>query len=106
VIGGQQVSAGDTVMLVLHAVNRDPTKFPDPDRLDVRRPRPDHLAFVAGPHYCVGAALARLEGEVGIAAVVDRLGDVVLATDTIRWKPTFGRAAEEIPVRRVSGAHR
>jgi hypothetical protein len=88
-------------MLVLHAVNRDPAKFADPDRLDVRR-EPDHLAFAAGPHYCVGAALARLEGQVGFAKLVERLGDVELATTRTTSKPTFGRAASALPLRRLT----
>jgi cytochrome P450 len=100
-VGGHDVAPGQVVMLVLHAVNRDPAKFADPDRLDLRRD-PDHLAFAAGAHYCVGASLARLEGQVGFAKIAERLADVELATTRITSKPTFGRAAAALPLRRVT----
>jgi pimeloyl-[acyl-carrier protein] synthase len=98
-IGAHKVATGDTVIVVLHAVDRDPARFADPDRLEIDRKTTEHLAFAAGPHYCVGAALARLEGRVGLTALLPRLGDLELTTDVIRWKPTFGRAAAQVPLK-------
>ena len=60
-LAGQHLTRGEQVGVVIGAANRDPALFPDPDRLDVARPAPAHLAFGHGAHYCVGAALARAE---------------------------------------------
>jgi cytochrome P450 len=62
-IGGQQIETGQRVIMVLGAANRDPERFPDPDRLRLDRPDNKHMAFGAGPHHCIGAFLARLEGQ-------------------------------------------
>src|SRR5204863_6096537 len=59
-VGGRTVRAGESVLLVLAAANRDPDQFPDPDRLDVQRAANAHLAFGSGIHHCIGAALDRL----------------------------------------------
>lgn len=71
--GPVAVAAGTEVVTLLGAANRDPLVFDDPDRFDVRRPNArDHLAFSAGPHYCLGAALARLEADVAWTALLSR----------------------------------
>ena len=64
---------------MLAAANRDPAHFPDPDRLDLGRDDPHHLSFSQGIHYCLGAALARLEGEVAITALLHRFPNLELA---------------------------
>ena len=61
VLGDQHVRAGDKVVIWFGAANRDPTVFPDPHRLDLRREPNPHVAFGVGPHFCLGAHLARLE---------------------------------------------
>jgi hypothetical protein len=69
---GNQIKQGDLVYLIRGAANRDPHRFPDPDRVDVTRTDTAHVAFGAGVHYCIGAALARIEGEIAFNALLDR----------------------------------
>ena len=71
-IGGKALRAGQVVLLLLGAANRDPEQFPDPDRLDVGRPDNKHIAFGLGPHFCLGAPLARLEGRLVFEALLRR----------------------------------
>src|SRR5205823_5982617 len=77
-IGGRTVSEGDFVLLLLGAANRDPAQFPDPDRLDVTRREVRHLAFAHGPHFCLGAPLARMEGEIALRTLLARFPDLRL----------------------------
>jgi cytochrome P450 len=71
-LAGVHIASGDAVITVLAAANRDPAHFPEPDRLDLERKDPHHLSFSQGMHYCLGAALARLEGEVVFPALFRR----------------------------------
>jgi cytochrome P450 len=78
-IDGVQVPAGAKLLLLLGAANHDPSVFPDPDRLDIRRPNArEHLSFGVGPHLCLGAPLARLQGKVVLEEVSSRLPDLRL----------------------------
>jgi pimeloyl-[acyl-carrier protein] synthase len=72
-IGGRRVRAGETVIAVLGAANRDPAQFPDPDRLDLTRAPNRHVAFGGGIHFCLGAPLARVEARIAIGALLARL---------------------------------
>lgn len=72
-IGGRRVRAGETVVAVLGAANRDPAQFPDPDRLDLSRKPNRHVAFGGGIHFCLGAPLARMEARIAIPALLARL---------------------------------
>jgi pimeloyl-[acyl-carrier protein] synthase len=72
-LGGRQVGAGETVVAVLGAANRDPAQFPDPDRLDLARQPNRHVAFGGGIHFCLGAPLARMEARIAIPALLARL---------------------------------
>jgi cytochrome P450 len=78
-VGGQHVPKGWQAVTVLAAANRDPARFDDPDRLDVGRPDNRHLTFSSGIHHCLGAALARVEGQVAIGSLVRRFPDLTLA---------------------------
>jgi pimeloyl-[acyl-carrier protein] synthase len=98
-IGGQAIQAGQQIVCVLGAANRDPAQFNDPDRFDIQRHPNPHIAFGYGPHYCVGAALARMEGQIALSTLLRRLDDLKLATDTPAWRPAFGvRSLETLPV--------
>ncbi len=86
-IGGVRIPRGDMVLLAIAAADRDPHRFPDPDRLDVGAVDPGHLAFGHGVHYCLGAPLARLEGQIAFTALLARLPDLALAASEqeLRW---------------------
>jgi len=98
-IGGQAIGADQQIVCVLGAANRDPAQFADPDRFDVhRRPNP-HLSFGYGAHFCIGAALARMEAQIAFTTLSRRLRDLHLASGTPRWRPAFGvRSLETLPV--------
>lgn len=85
-IGTQEVAEGDTLWLWIAAANHDPARFPDPDRLDFSRQDNRHLSFGLGPHYCLGAALARLELQIAVSALRERYPALHLASDTVDWK--------------------
>jgi hypothetical protein len=80
-MGAKTLRAGDTVRVGLGAANRDPAAFPDPDRFDIaRRPAVPALSFGAGPHFCIGSALARFEARLAIEAIADRWPNLRLVT--------------------------
>jgi cytochrome P450 len=87
-IGGQAVAAGDPVLVVLAAADRDPARFDRPDTLDLARRDNPHLGYGHGIHYCLGAPLARLEGRTALARLLTRLPDLRLAADPadLRWR--------------------
>jgi cytochrome P450 len=94
--GGKSIRTGQLVYLMFAAANRDPARFPDPDRLDVRRKLEGHLAFGLGPHFCLGAALARMEAGVAIAALLRRCDCRVWAScmrQAAGWAPSKSRWA-------------
>lgn len=88
-LAGARIRAGDLVVVSLAGANRDPAVFPDPDRFDLRRPNSRlHLAFAHGPHYCLGAHLARLEAVVALRACFERLPGLRL--DEARSSAPYG----------------
>jgi cytochrome P450 len=103
-LGGVTIRRGELVQPVIVAANHDPREYTEPDRLDVaRRPATrgeGHVGFGHGFHYCLGAALARQEGEVALRALVERFPGLALATDELEWVqiPTMRRLAK-LPVR-------
>ena len=78
-VGGRTIEQGSTLLLLLGAANRDPAQFPDPDALDVARSPNRHLSFGRGIHFCLGAPLARLEGDIAFTALLDRFPELRLA---------------------------
>lgn len=97
---GKTIAPGDRVFLVLAAANRDPEGFPDPDRLDLTRAPNRQVGFGIGPHYCLGAPLARLEGVVSIPRVFRRLEGLRLADGAeLHYRPTLlSRSLKSLPV--------
>jgi hypothetical protein len=87
---GQEIKKGWTVLCMLGAANRDPKQFRDPDHLNLKRLNNQHLAFSAGIHACIGAQLARLEGQIAIRALAQRYPKMQLAGPRPEWAPTFG----------------
>ncbi|MET9642051.1 cytochrome P450 family protein [Streptomyces syringium] len=87
-LGGQRIAAGDPVLVVLAAADRDPERFAEPDTLDLSRRDNQHLGYGHGIHYCLGAPLARLEGQAALATLLRRLPDLRLAADPeeLRWR--------------------
>jgi cytochrome P450 len=87
VIGGQEVEAGIEVNVFLGSANRDPDVFSDPDVLDIARKDNRHVSFGQGVHFCLGASLARLEGQVAIGALLDRFPTMKLADEVLEYRP-------------------
>ena len=86
---GKTIAEGDRVFLMLGAANRDPAVFDDPEVFDIARRPGRHLAFGYGPHFCVGAPLARLEGEIALTRLAARFPDMALAEAHAAWAPYF-----------------
>ena len=86
-LAGQCVAAGDMVIVRLEAANRDPARFPDPDRFDPGRAPVPHLKFGHGPHRCIGAAVARMELAAAITALANRVPELAMTChpDEISW---------------------
>jgi cytochrome P450 len=104
-IRGVPIPTGTLVLGLTGAANRDPAQFAEPDRLDLGRDQPRHLAFGAGIHYCLGASLARLETQVAIGAMLRRFPALTLAAERLVWRPsTTLRGLDSLPV--VLGAAR
>jgi cytochrome P450 len=98
-IGGKHIRAGEGVRMIIGSANRDPEAFDDPDRLDLTRDSHAHVAFGAGVHFCLGAQLARLEGQIALSAAVRRFPKLRLSTNELRWRPApVLRGLEALPV--------
>lgn len=99
-VAGARVGEGALVITILAAANRDPRVFTDPDRFDVTRANAkDHVAFSSGIHYCLGAALARMEGEVALRALFERFPDLAPAGTAQRRPTRILQGYASLPVR-------
>lgn len=101
VVGEQRIGRGDRVLVVINAADRDPAQFDRPDDLDITRQIKGHLAFGHGIHYCLGAPLARMEGQIAISTLLRRLPTLQLAVapDTLHYRPSMlVRGLERLPV--------
>ncbi len=96
---GQPIRKGWTVQCMLGAANRDPRQFKEPNQLDLKRLNNQHLAFSAGLHFCIGAQLARLEGQIALLNLVQRFPQMKLAGPRPEWASTFGfRGLKSLPI--------
>ncbi|MEV4973668.1 cytochrome P450 family protein [Streptomyces scopuliridis] len=103
-LAGTPIPRGERVVLSLAAANRDPARFADPERFDIRRDpavNRAQLAFSHGIHHCLGAPLARLEASIALPALLDRFPDLALddATAAPEWRPSLLRGLRRLPVR-------
>src|SRR5438552_1517704 len=94
----ETLAKGTKVFGMLAAADRDPAVFPEPDRFDIERRPNDHLAFGGGPHFCLGAHLAKLEGEIAIASLVVRFDDLRLVSEKVEWGPSLFRVPGRLPI--------
>jgi cytochrome P450 len=99
-LGGRTIGAGQSVITMLGAANRDPEHFPEPGRLDLRRQDNRHVAFGWGAHFCFGAPLARLQGRVTFRTLLRRMPRLHLNQDTpLAWRDNLGfRGLSALPV--------
>jgi cytochrome P450 len=99
-IAGRTIGKGEMVMPFIGAADRDPAQFPAPDRLDITRADNRHVAFGWGIHFCLGAPLARVEGQIAINTLVQRLPKLSLATDRPEYRQSLTlRGLSSLPVR-------
>jgi cytochrome P450 len=98
-LDGRKIAKGSLVVTAIGAANRDPAHFPDPDCLDITRRDNRHIAFGFGIHFCLGAPLARLEGQIAIETLLRRMPGLQLATSTAKWRESSTlRGLKTLPV--------
>ena len=98
-IGDRQIGKGQAVMAIMAAANRDPERFPDPDRLILDRSDNKHLAFGWSSHFCFGAPLARMEGQIAFETLLRRLPNLELTPGPLTWRNNSGlRGLMALPV--------
>jgi cytochrome P450 len=98
-IGGKQIRKGQAVMAIMAAANRDPERFPEPDQLILDRADNKHLAFGWSSHFCFGAPLARMEGQIAFETILRRLPNLQLAPGPLTWRDNSGlRGLTALPV--------
>jgi cytochrome P450 PksS len=100
-IEGVTIPRGELTLGVIGSANRDETVFENPDTLDITRENNKHLAFGQGIHYCLGAPLARLEAQIAINTLLDRMPDLRLkgSPESLRWRPSLIlRGLDALPV--------
>jgi hypothetical protein len=89
-LGGKNIRKGAKLVAALAAANRDPNRFPDPDRLDLLRTDNRHLAFGWAAHFCFGAPLARMEGQIAFNTLLRSLRNPVLLDHKLQWRENAG----------------
>ena len=97
--GGVKIAKNSIVWGILSAANRDPSRFENPDDFDIRRRDNEHVAFGGGAHFCLGAHLAHLEGQLAIGGLIQRFRNFVLESETVEWGPSLFRVPGSLPIR-------
>lgn len=103
-LAGVPITRGDKVVVWFTAANRDPHVFPDPDRFDVTRDQVEHLSFGHGPHFCLGAHLARVQLRALFTAVLDLPGRLTPTGPPTRLRSNFQNGVKSLPVRHQLGS--
>ncbi|HVB63404.1 MAG TPA: cytochrome P450 [Nitrolancea sp.] len=99
-IGGEVIEAGQGISLLFGSANRDECQFSNPDQLDIARRPNRHLTFAHGPHFCLGAAIARAETQIAVQTVVRRCLDLELESEDAEWQEGFSfRGLKTLPIR-------
>jgi len=98
-LGGKLIRKRQAVIAVMGAANRDPERFPDPDRLDICRQDNRHVAFAWAGHFCFGASLARIEGQIAFATLLRRMPGLKMVPGPVTWRENLGlRGLTALPV--------
>jgi cytochrome P450 len=97
-VGSRTIPVNTTVMVLLSAANRDPERFPDPERFDISRDPNPHIAFGGGAHLCLGTHLARMESQAAIGGLVQRFPKLALESETVEWGASLFRVPGKLPV--------
>ena len=98
-LGGKAIHKRQAVIAVMGAANRDPARFPDPDRLDLGRTDNRHVAFGWAAHFCFGAPLARMEGQLAFSSLLRRFPNLSLQPGPVTWRQNLGlRGLTALPV--------
>ena len=95
-IGGKRIAAGQRILAIVGAANRDPQIFANPDQLDIGRDEVSHLSFGRGIHYCLGSPLAILEGRIAFTSLLDRFSSIRLASEPVFKDQIVLRGVEEL----------
>ena len=95
-IGGKRIAAGQRILAIVGAANRDPQVFANPDELDIGRDEVSHLSFGRGIHYCLGSPLAILEGRIAFTSLLERFSSIRLASDPVFKEQIVLRGVEEL----------
>ena len=104
VLGGKEIRKRQAVIAVMAAGNRDPERFLDPDRLDLERKENRHLAFGWAAHFCFGAPLARMEGQIAFSTMLHRLPHMSLGDGPLHWRENLGlRGLKSLPIHFKTG---
>lgn len=98
-LAGKTIRKGERIRWIIASANRDPAVFPDPDRFDIGRQPNSHVAFGSGIHYCLGATLARIEGQEVFRGLAERFPRLELETDNLEYQPSLQfRSLKSLPV--------
>ncbi|MGQ0621729.1 MAG: cytochrome P450 [Panacagrimonas sp.] len=97
-VSGKRLPADAVLWMMLGSANRDPGRFPEPDRFDIERSDVDHLAFGGGVHFCLGNQLARMEARHALGQFANRTAGLRIEQGTLQWSHSFFRVMAQLPI--------